>query len=53
MLPLELESPKCPFHRDDEEEKDEKEVINWYTGAVKRKEDTVSRVGINTLVLEY
>ena len=30
--------------REEEEEKEEKEVINWYTGAVKRKEETVSKV---------
>jgi hypothetical protein len=30
--------------REEEEEKDEKELINWYTGSVKRKEETVSKV---------
>ena len=26
------------------EEKEEKEVMNWYTGSVKRKEETTSKV---------
>jgi hypothetical protein len=37
--------------RSEEEEKEEKEVINWYTGAVKRKEETVSKVSNQSITM--